>query len=284
MNFTNFYLHVLTTKDNVGNSCSKTYTIKVDKTPPSISFDTNGCDLVSLGQEAKTIIRINDNLSGTNIQYGRWMQSSYKDTFYSLSSKSDFTGEGGWSFTNNSESLYNPIDLLGYWRLWIYTKDMAGNENISYTNNFVMRRDNLNLWLFQYPSTFTKSFDDSSNINSVTFKGIGGWEIFYIPIKTVPGKEYSFSFKFQNLSTYTTGKYQGIELQILNKIENNDNINNEITSTYYLPKNITTLDHHSIKFSAQQNTTYIAFNLGTVDDGQAINFKIGDFELRDYIP
>ena len=278
------YTVVLTTKDNVGNSCSKTYTIKVDKTPPSISFDTNGCDLVSLGQEAKTIIRINDNLSGTNIQYGRWMQSSYKDTFYSLSSKSDFTGEGGWSFTNNSESLYNPIDLLGYWRLWIYTKDMAGNENISYTNNFVMRRDNLNLWLFQYPSTFTKSFDDSSNINSVTFKGIGGWEIFYIPIKTVPGKEYSFSFKFQNLSTYTTGKYQGIALQILNKIENNDNINNEITSTYYLPKNITTLDHHSIKFSAQQNTTYIAFNLGTVDDGQAINFKIGDFELRDYIP
>ena len=278
------YTVVLTTKDNVGNSSSRTYVLKIDKTPPSVSFDTNGCDLVSLGQEAKTIIRINDNLSGTNIQYGRWMQSSYKDTFYSLSSESDFTGEGGWSFTNNSESLYNPIDLLGYWRLWIYTKDMAGNENISYTNNFVMRRDNLNLWLFQYPSTFTKSFDDSSNINSVTFKGIGGWEIFYIPIKTVPGKEYSFSFKFQNLSTYTTGKYQGIALQILNKIENNDNINNEITSTYYLPKNITTLDHHSIKFSAQQNTTYIAFNLGTVDDGQAINFKIGDFELRDYIP
>lgn len=258
--------------------------MKIDKTPPSISFDTNGCDFVSLGQEAKTVIRINDNLSGANIQYGRWMQSSYKDTFYSLSSESDFTGEGGWSFTNNSESLQNPIDLLGYWRLWIYAKDMAGNESISYTNNFVMRRDNLNLWFFQYPSTFSKSFDDSSNINSVTFKGIGGWEIFYIPVKTVPGREYSFSFKFQNLTSYTTGKYQGIALQILNKIENNDNSNNEITSTYYLPKNITTLDHHSIKFNAQQDTTYIAFNLGTVDDGQTIDFKIGDFELREYIP
>ena len=29
MHFTNFYLHVLTTKDNVGNSSSRTYTIKL---------------------------------------------------------------------------------------------------------------------------------------------------------------------------------------------------------------------------------------------------------------
>ena len=59
----------MTTKDNVGNSSSRTYVLKIDKTPPSVSFETNGCTSIALGQDVKTLIHINDELSGNNIQY-----------------------------------------------------------------------------------------------------------------------------------------------------------------------------------------------------------------------
>ena len=87
--------------------------MKIDKTPPSVSFETNGCTSIALGQDVKTLIHINDELSGNNIQYGRWMQSLEKDTFPVLTQLSDFTGAGGWKFINNSYSESVSADFLG---------------------------------------------------------------------------------------------------------------------------------------------------------------------------
>lgn len=97
-----------------GNTATRTYTIKVDKTPPIVSFDINGCDSIALGQEIKTLIHINDELSGNNIQYGRWMQSLEETTFPILTQLSDFTGAGSWNVINNSYSGSVSADLLGY--------------------------------------------------------------------------------------------------------------------------------------------------------------------------
>ena len=279
IHFTNFYLHVLTTKDNVGNSSSRTYVLKIDKTPPSVSFETNGCTSIALGQDVKTLIHINDELSGNNIQYGRWMQSLEKDTFPVLTQLSDFTGAGGWKFINNSYSEGVSADFLGYWKLWIYVEDTAGNYSIIHSNDFQTEKNNLDWWSFKNPNTFNRSYNPSDGMNTISFCGINGYEIIYIPLKTIPGQRYYFRCAYQNLSTYTTGLYSGIMMQILKNVSDGFNDENKIVENSYFAKTAGSEQYSGVEFTATQSVTYIAFNFSTVDDWQNISLKLGKFIL-----
>ena len=273
------YTVVLTTKDNVGNSSSRTYVLKIDKTPPSVSFETNGCTSIALGQDVKTLIHINDELSGNNIQYGRWMQSLEKDTFPVLTQLSDFTGAGGWKFINNSYSESVSADFLGYWKLWIYVEDTAGNYSIIHSNDFQTEKNNLDWWSFKNPNTFNRSYNPSDGMNTISFCGINGYEIIYIPLKTIPGQRYYFRCAYQNLSTYTTGLYSGIMMQILKNVSDGFNDENKIVENSYFAKTAGSEQYNGVEFTATQSVTYIAFNFSTVDDWQNISLKLGKFIL-----
>ena len=273
------YTVVLTTKDNVGNSSSRTYVLKIDKTPPSVSFETNGCTSIALGQDIKTLIHINDELSGNNIQYGRWMQSLEKDTFPVLTQLSDFTGAGGWKFINNSYSEGVSADFLGYWKLWIYVEDTAGNYSIIHSNDFQTEKNNLDWWSFKNPNTFNRSYNPSDGMNTISFCGINGYEIIYIPLKTIPGQRYYFRCAYQNLSTYTTGLYSGIMMQILKNVSDGFNDENKIVENSYFAKTAGSEQYNGVEFTATQSVTYIAFNFSTVDDWQNISLKLGKFIL-----
>ena len=273
------YTVVLTTKDNVGNSSSRTYVLKIDKTPPSVSFETNGCTSIALGQDVKTLIHINDELSGNNIQYGRWMQSLEKDTFPVLTQLSDFTGAGGWKFINNSYSEGVSADFLGYWKLWIYVEDTAGNYSIIHSNDFQTEKNNLDWWSFKNPNTFNRSYNPSDGMNTISFCGINGYEIIYIPLKTIPGQRYYFRCAYQNLSTYTTGLYSGIMMQILKNVSDGFNDENKIVENSYFAKTAGSEQYNGVEFTATQSVTYIAFNFSTVDDWQNISLKLGKFIL-----
>ena len=273
------FLSVLTTKDNAQNTATRTYTIKVDKTPPIVSFDTNGCDSIALGQEIKTLIHINDELSGNNIQYGRWMQSLEETTFPILTQLSDFTGAGSWNAINNSYSGSVSADLLGYWKLWIYAEDVAGNYSIIHSNDFKTEKNNLDWWSFKNPNTFNRSYNAADGMNTINFCGINGYEIIYIPLKTIPGQKYYFRCAFQNLSTYTTGLYSGIMLQVLNNVTDGFNNENKIVENSYFPKTAGSEQYNGVEFTATQSITYIAFNFSTVDDWQNISLKLGKFIL-----
>ena len=273
------YTVVLTTKDMAGNTATRTYTIKVDKTPPIVSFDTNGCDSIALGQEIKTLIHINDELSGNNIQYGRWMQSLEETTFPILTQLSDFTGAGSWNAINNSYSGSVSADLLGYWKLWIYAEDVAGNYSIIHSNDFKTEKNNLDWWSFKNPNTFNRSYNAADGMNTINFCGINGYEIIYIPLKTIPGQKYYFRCAFQNLSTYTTGLYSGIMLQVLNNVTDGFNNENKIVENSYFPKTAGSEQYNGVEFTATQSITYIAFNFSTVDDWQNISLKLGKFIL-----
>ena len=273
------YTVVLTTKDNVGNSSSRTYVLKIDKTPPSVSFETNGCTSIALGQDVKTLIHINDELSGNNIQYGRWMQSLEKDTFPVLTQLSDFTGAGGWKFINNSYSEGVSADFLGYWKLWIYVEDTAGNYSIIHSNDFQTEKNNLDWWSFKNPNTFNRSYNPSDGMNTISFCGINGYEIIYIPLKTIPGQRYYFRCAYQNLSTYTTGLYSGIMMQILKNVSDGFNDENKIVENSYFAKTAGSEQYSGVEFTATQSVTYIAFNFSTVDDWQNISLKLGKFIL-----
>ena len=253
--------------------------MKIDKTPPSVSFETNGCTSIALGQDVKTLIHINDELSGNNIQYGRWMQSLEKDTFPVLTQLSDFTGAVGWKFINNSYSESVSADFLGYWKLWIYVEDTAGNYSIIHSNDFQTEKNNLDWWSFKNPNTFNRSYNPSDGMNTISFCGINGYEIIYIPLKTIPGQRYYFRCAYQNLSTYTTGLYSGIMMQILKNVSDGFNDENKIVENSYFAKTAGSEQYNGVEFTATQSVTYIAFNFSTVDDWQNISLKLGKFIL-----
>lgn len=124
----NFYVRAV---DNLGNvsASSNVFTFGIDRTPPSVSFGTNGSG--GWSKSSGSSVTATESGSGLAELRGRWMQGTT-----GLSSRSDFTGAGGWSIGNGGMSQANPSD--GEWYLWIYAKDNAGNETITHTNAFLV--------------------------------------------------------------------------------------------------------------------------------------------------
>ncbi len=123
----NWYLWILA-KDNSGNSTIiKSNAFYLDNTVPTVTFGTNGNP--TNAKICSTTINVTDTSSLTTLR-GRWMQGTT-----ALTQLSDFTGAGGWAFTNGSVSQQNP-GATGDWYLWVYAEDSAGNYKIAHTNVF----------------------------------------------------------------------------------------------------------------------------------------------------
>ena len=156
----------------------------------------------------------------------------------------------------------------------IYVEDTAGNYSIIHSNDFQTEKNNLDWWSLKNPNTFNRSYNPSDGMNTINFCGINGYEIIYILLKTIPGQRYYFRCAYQNLSTYTTGLYSGIMMQILKNVSDGFNDENKIVENSYFAKNAGDEQYNGVEFTATQDITYIAFNFSTVDDGQNISLKL----------
>ena len=118
----------------------------------------------------------------------------------------------------------------------------------------------------------------TSFMNDIKVKTAGGWEIVYIPITTIPGKEYTFSFDCTVITPYKPlENYYGIVYQALTKVEGSNNLNNSLATGSLLSG--ASSQSYSLNFVATTNMTYLAFNFGFAADNQNIEVKIGNFSL-----
>nr|DAQ36195.1 MAG TPA: tail protein [Caudoviricetes sp.] len=137
---------------------------------------------------------------------------------------------------------------------------------------------NMQKWQYNLSDAFGVSYDISSFINDVKVNTQSEWEIVYIPITTIQGKEYTFSFDCTVITPYKPlAGYYGIAYQALTKVDNSDNINNSLITNYILTG--ASSQSYSFNFVATTTTTYLAFNFGYADDYQNIEVKIGNFSL-----
>ena len=133
-------------------------------------------------------------------------------------------------------------------------------------------------WQYNYPDSFGVAYDVSSFMNDVKVATASGWEIVYIPITTIQGKEYTFSFDCNVITPYTVNAgYYGIIYQATTKIENTNNFDNSLASNYILTG--ASSQSYSMNFVATTTTTYLAFNFGCVTDNLNVEVKIGNFNL-----
>ena len=153
-----------------------------------------------------------------------------------------------------------------------------------YGDNYItyLEQDMSNYWQKQFDERFTLSFDNNTNINTITCAGAGGWECLYFPIKTIVDKTYTFTFDYKNPNGYTPLSGQnGIPCQILNKVENNDNTRNQIATITLNPTASQDTQHLSLTFTATSNITYITFNFGYAADFTTTTIYLGNFKLND---
>lgn len=138
---------------------------------------------------------------------------------------------------------------------------------------------NMQKWQYNLPDTFGVSYDISSFMNDIKVSTNFGWEIVYIPITTIPGKEYTFSFDCTVITPYKplAEVYYGIGYQALTKVEDTNNSNNSLATGSLLSG--VSSQSYSLNFVATTNTTYLAFNFGFAADNQNIEMKIGNFNL-----
>lgn len=123
------YKITLTTKDSSGNQGSKTYTVKIDKTAPTIKFEGLE-DYVTIGAITVKITDEKISASGVNRESLKyyWTRSTKEP------SKEDFEGTDDKGFRgklNGEQSLVKvPDNISGIWYLWILAEDNVGNISI----------------------------------------------------------------------------------------------------------------------------------------------------------
>ena len=170
------------------------------------------------------------------------------------------------------KSLTIPLDVGS-------TLQITANKVYSNPTYNVSVEPNMQKWQYNLPDTFGVSYDISSFMNDIKVKTISGWEIVYIPITTIPGKEYTFSFDCMVITPYKplAEIYYGIAYQVLTKVADTGNQENALAMGY-LPTGVSS-QSYSLNFVATTNTTYLAFNFGFAADNQNIEVKIGNFSL-----
>ena len=151
----NFYIRAVDSLGNV-SALSNIFTLRIDRTAPTVSFGTNGSG--GWSKSSGTTISVNEGQSGISELRGRWMQGTT-----ALSSRSDFTGDGGWTFSNGSSSQANPSD--GEWYLWVYAKDNVGNETIAHTNAFYVDNTPPSIVIEPSDGTYYRGFVASVSCN-----------------------------------------------------------------------------------------------------------------------
>ena len=117
----------VTTVDLAGNTSVRTYTIYQDKTGPTIEFVTNGNS--GWSQEQSTVVIVEDvggsAVDATSLKYV-WTHSTTQP------SEDEFIH----TFSNGSEVLNEDGETGNNWYLWVWAKDLLGNETIARSNSF----------------------------------------------------------------------------------------------------------------------------------------------------
>ena len=138
---------------------------------------------------------------------------------------------------------------------------------------------NMQNWQYINLSNFGTVYDISTFMNDVTVETeINKWEIVYMPITTIPGKTYTFTYDCNIITYYKANESSyGIACQILNKVEDSDNVSNSLATNYILTG--ASNQSYTINFVATSTQTYLAFNFGFAKENQKIEVKIGNFNL-----
>ena len=170
------------------------------------------------------------------------------------------------------KSLTIPLDVSS-------ALQITANKVYSNPTYNVSVEPNMQKWQYNLPDAFGVSYDISSFMNDIKVSTNFGWEIVYIPITTIPGKEYTFSFDCTVITPYKplAEIYYGIAYQALTKVADTGNQENALAMGY-LPTGVSS-QSYSLNFVATTNTTYLAFNFGFAADNQNIEMKIGNFNL-----
>ena len=150
-----------------------------------------------------------------------------------------------------------------------------GEKTISY-----IEQDMSTYWKKILPSTFTINYDSQTLMNAINCTGVSGWESLNFPLKTTAGQKYKLKFDYINTTGYTPlAGYDGIPCQILTRIDNSDNVSNQIASVLLDPTANPDTQHMELEFTATASTLYINFNFGLQADGTTSQISLGNFEL-----
>lgn len=145
----------------------------------------------------------------------------------------------------------------------------------------LMEKDMNTYWKKTYENRFTISYDSVSDMNTVACTGAGMYENLYFQIKTIVGRLYTFTFDYRNPNGYTPlHGYDGIPCQILTRVDDGDNIINQITSVILNPTANQETQHLSVTFTATTSITYINFNFGYAVDDATTTIELGNFDLN----
>lgn len=160
----------------------------------------------------------------------------------------------------------------------IYAHWTPNTYKLTFNENY--QKDDMRNWNFQYQPRFSITYDSSSNMNTVAVAGASGWEILYLPIGTINGREYQLSFDYEVPSAYTAlSGYNGVGYQILRSINDTDNSANAIASGNIQTSATTSKVTKNLTFSGTGSTVYFAFNFGMAADGVTTTLKLGNIRI-----
>ena len=153
------------TKDKLGNTSNCSVDIdKIDKTKPTVTFETNGNNTYAKSQSTK--VTVTDNLSGISTLKYQWTNSTNQPA------ASTFTN------TFASGDTITKSDGTGDYYLWILAIDNAGNQIITKSNIFKLDNTNPTCIMDVTPTSWTSSAtlkitatDGHSGISTYSFDG-----------------------------------------------------------------------------------------------------------------
>ena len=164
----------------------------------------------------------------------------------------------------------------------IYAHWTPNTYKLTFNENY--QKDDMSNWSFQYQPRFSISYDSATNMNTVSVAGASGWEILYLPIGTISGREYQLSFDYEVPTAYTAlSGYSGVGYQILKSINESDNSANAIASGNIQTSATTSKVTKNLIFSGTGSTVYFAFNFGMAADGVTTTLKLGNVRISSTI-
>ncbi len=153
------------TKDKLGNTANCSLDIdKIDKTKPTVTFETNGNNTYAKSQSTK--VTVTDTQSGISTLKYQWTNSTNQPAV------STFTN------TFASGDTLTKSDGTGDYYLWILAIDNAGNQIITKSNAFKLDNTNPTCIMDVTPTSWTSSAtlkitatDGHSGISTYSFDG-----------------------------------------------------------------------------------------------------------------
>ena len=188
-----------------------------------------------------------------------------------------FTDPENGTQIDGTEIITQQTEYYAYW-----SSSSCEDCTITYS----LSSDNFDTWTKSNVANYSVDYDTTTKMSTVTVSGeTGDWETFNIALATVAGKEYTFTFDYQNPYSYHEySNYGGIGVQALNTYpENSHNTSSEL-ARINLPSavNAETVSK-TLTFTATGTTTYIVFNFGMAADDYDTTVLLGNFNLTETV-